>query len=130
MVDILQNPTKPNHIFDIYMYTEDSALNNQQGLLHHKTQPPDHSTDIKILKSSQLVIIMVEWKVTSLEIKTLSSCWKFFCPTKKEIAFFFFFIFLLFLGRHKEILEMLFQVYWSAREICEIVCMFHGSWSD
>ena len=33
------NPTKPNHIYLIYMYKEDLALNNLQGLICHKTQP-------------------------------------------------------------------------------------------
>ena len=34
-----KNPTKPNHIFLIYMYKEDLALNNLQWLMWHKTQP-------------------------------------------------------------------------------------------
>ena len=37
---MLQNPTKPNHIYLIYMYKEDLALNNLQGLICHKTNQP------------------------------------------------------------------------------------------
>ena len=32
------NQTKPNHIYLIYMYKEDLALNNLQRLICHKTQ--------------------------------------------------------------------------------------------
>ena len=34
-----KNPTKPNHIYLIYMYKEDLALNNLQWLICHKAQP-------------------------------------------------------------------------------------------
>ena len=30
MIDMPLNPTKPNHIYLIYMYKEDLALNNRQ----------------------------------------------------------------------------------------------------
>ena len=33
MVDMPQKPTKPNHIYLIYMYKEDLALNNQQWFI-------------------------------------------------------------------------------------------------
>ena len=33
------NLTKPNHIYLVYMYKEDLALNNLQWLICHKTQP-------------------------------------------------------------------------------------------
>ena len=33
------NPTKPNHIYLIYVYIEDLALNNLQWLICHQTQP-------------------------------------------------------------------------------------------
>ena len=39
MVDMPENPTKPNHIYLIYIYNEDLALNNQQWFKCHKTQP-------------------------------------------------------------------------------------------
>ena len=39
MVDMLSNPTKPNHIYLIYMYKEYLALNNLQWLICHQTQP-------------------------------------------------------------------------------------------
>ena len=39
MVDMPSNPTKPNHIYLIYMYKEDLALNNLQWLICHKAQP-------------------------------------------------------------------------------------------
>ena len=39
MVDMPQNPTEPNHIYLIYMYKEDLALNNLQWLIYGKTQP-------------------------------------------------------------------------------------------
>ena len=39
MVDMPQNPTKPNPIYLIYMYKKDLALNNLQWLICHKTQP-------------------------------------------------------------------------------------------
>ena len=32
-----------NHIYLIYIYKEDLALNNQQRLICHKTQPKDYS---------------------------------------------------------------------------------------
>ena len=35
---IKPNPTQPNHIYLIYMYKEDLALNNLQWLIGHKTQ--------------------------------------------------------------------------------------------
>ncbi len=38
MVDMPQNTTKSNHIYLIYMYKEDLALNNLQWLIHHKSQ--------------------------------------------------------------------------------------------
>ena len=34
-----KNPTKPNHIYLIYMYKEDLALNNLQWVICHKTKP-------------------------------------------------------------------------------------------
>ena len=33
-----QNPIKPNHMYLIYMYKEDLALNNLQWLTCHKSQ--------------------------------------------------------------------------------------------
>ena len=39
MVDMPSNPTKPNHMYLIYMYIEDLALNNLQWLICPKTQP-------------------------------------------------------------------------------------------
>ena len=33
-----KNPTKENHIYLIYMYKEDLALNDQQWFIYHKTQ--------------------------------------------------------------------------------------------
>ena len=39
MVDMPQDPTKPNHIYLIYMYNDALALNNPQWLIYHKTQP-------------------------------------------------------------------------------------------
>ena len=39
MVDMPSDPTKPNHIYLIYMYKKDFALNNIQWLICHKTQP-------------------------------------------------------------------------------------------
>ena len=38
MVDIRQNPTKPNPIYLIHMFKEDLALNNLQCLICHKTK--------------------------------------------------------------------------------------------
>ena len=32
-------PTKPNHVYLIYVYKKDLGLNNIQWLLCHKTQP-------------------------------------------------------------------------------------------
>ena len=34
-----KNPTQPTPIYLIYMYKEDLVLNNQQGLICHKTYP-------------------------------------------------------------------------------------------
>ena len=39
MVDVPLNQTKINHIYLIYMYKEDLALNNLQWLICHKTKP-------------------------------------------------------------------------------------------
>ena len=39
MVDMPQKPTKPNHIYLIYMYKEDLALNNLQWLICLRTKP-------------------------------------------------------------------------------------------
>ena len=51
MVDIPYNQTKPNHIYLIYMYKEDLALNNLQWLICHKTQTkPNHIYLIYICK--------------------------------------------------------------------------------
>ena len=36
MVDMPLNPTQPNHIYSIFMYKEDLALNNLQWLICHK----------------------------------------------------------------------------------------------
>ena len=36
MVDMPYNPTKPNHIYLIYMYKEDLALNSLQWLICYK----------------------------------------------------------------------------------------------
>ena len=33
------NPTQPNHIYLIYVYKEDLAVNNLQHSVCHKTQP-------------------------------------------------------------------------------------------
>ena len=38
MVDMPQNQTQPNPMYIIYMYREDLALNNQQGLIWHKRE--------------------------------------------------------------------------------------------
>ena len=39
MVDMQEIPTKPNDIPLIYMYNENLAINNLQGLVCHKTKP-------------------------------------------------------------------------------------------
>ena len=40
MVDMSENKIKPNHIYSyIYLYKEDSPLNNLQWLFCHKTNP-------------------------------------------------------------------------------------------
>ena len=39
MVDMPKNPTKENHIYLIYMYKKELALNNLQWLIYHKTHP-------------------------------------------------------------------------------------------
>ena len=38
MVDMSHNQTKPNHIYLIYIYKEDLALNNLHWLICHKTK--------------------------------------------------------------------------------------------
>ena len=38
MIDMPENPTKPNPIYSMYMYQEDLALDNLQWLISHKTQ--------------------------------------------------------------------------------------------
>ena len=44
-----KTPTKPNHIYLIYMYKEDLALNNLQWLICHKTQPNQTTLTIPTL---------------------------------------------------------------------------------
>ena len=39
MVNMPLNPTKPNHIYLIYVYKEDLVLNDLQLLICHKTKP-------------------------------------------------------------------------------------------
>ena len=39
MIDMPLNITKQNHIYLIYMYKEDLALNNLQWFICHKTKP-------------------------------------------------------------------------------------------
>ena len=39
MVDMPSNPIKTYHIYLIYMYKEDLALNNLQWLICYKTKP-------------------------------------------------------------------------------------------
>ena len=39
MVDMAIKPTKPNHIYLMYMFKEDLALSNQQWLICHNVQP-------------------------------------------------------------------------------------------
>ena len=39
MVDMPYNPTQPSHIYLIYIYKEDLALNNLQWLICHEIKP-------------------------------------------------------------------------------------------
>ena len=39
MVGMTEKSTKPNHISLIYMYKKDLALNKEEGLIYHKTNP-------------------------------------------------------------------------------------------
>ena len=38
MVDMPLNPTKPNHIYSIYIYKKDLTLNNLEWLMRSKTK--------------------------------------------------------------------------------------------
>ena len=57
MVDMPQNPTKPNPIYLIYMYKEDLALNNLQRLICHKTKPihlsNKHESNFRLMRFSK-----------------------------------------------------------------------------
>ena len=46
MVDMPKYPTKLNHIYSIYIYKEDLALNNQQLLICHKTLSNQYSNEV------------------------------------------------------------------------------------
>ena len=57
---MLQNQTKPNAIYSIYMYKENLALNNPQSFICHKTQP--NQTNVKIIRMIEnFCNIFVTW---------------------------------------------------------------------
>ena len=62
-----QNPTQPNPTYLIYMYKENLALNNLQGLIYHKTQPnqtnPNQQTDPNI-SNLELCLVNISNKLT------------------------------------------------------------------
>ena len=47
MIDMPYNPTKPNPIYLIYMYKEDLALNNLQGLICWYAMKPNQTKNFK-----------------------------------------------------------------------------------
>ena len=46
MVDMPYNTTQPNHIYSIYMYKEDLALNNLQWFICHIKQLNQTNNDV------------------------------------------------------------------------------------
>ena len=56
---MLQNPTKPNLIYLIYMYKGDLALNNLKWLICHKTQ-------LNQTKCLQIIHIREEYLINSI----------------------------------------------------------------
>ncbi len=56
------NLTKPNHIYLIYMYKEDLALNNLQWLICHKTQPNPTQSYI-----SNIYMYKEDWALNNLQ---------------------------------------------------------------
>ena len=66
MVDMPSNPNKLNHIYLIYMYKEDLALNILQWLMCHQTQPnqtkPNHIYLIYMYKED-LELNNLEWLI-------------------------------------------------------------------
>ena len=46
MVDMAENPTKPKHIYLIYIYKKDLALDNLQLFICHKTKPNQTKSSI------------------------------------------------------------------------------------
>ena len=57
------HPTPPNHMYSIYMYKEDLALNNLQWLICHKTPTkPNHIYLIHMYKED-LALNNLEWLI-------------------------------------------------------------------
>ena len=54
---------KPNHIYLIYMYKEDLALNNQQWLICHKTQPNQRSYILIYMYKQDLALNNIQWLI-------------------------------------------------------------------
>ena len=51
MIDMPYNQMKPNYIYLTYMYKQDLALNNIQGLICHKTKPTKHHSFVQVIIS-------------------------------------------------------------------------------
>ena len=56
-----QNPTQPNHIYLIYMYKEDLALNNLQWLMCHKSQP--NNIYLTYMYKEDLALNNLQWLI-------------------------------------------------------------------
>ena len=59
MVDMPYNPTKPNHIYLIYMYEEDSALNKPRWFICHKTQANLTEYELTDFQDNTIVVIYI-----------------------------------------------------------------------
>ena len=55
---LICHKSKPNHVYSIYKHTEDSALNNLQWLLCHKSKPN------QIMYTQYICIKRIRLKIT------------------------------------------------------------------
>ena len=53
------NQTKPNHVYLIYMYKKDLALNNIQWLICHKNKPNQTYGELQFYQTLVIVIIII-----------------------------------------------------------------------
>ena len=60
---MLLNPTQLIHIYLIYMYKENLALKNLQGLICHKTQPNQNHIYLIYMYKEDLALNNLQWLI-------------------------------------------------------------------